>query len=210
MTRICFYETSKPYGCFSNFSKHHVEIDDRVWPTSEHYFQAAKFTDLSDRDAIHAAATPFMAAQLGRDRKRSFRKDWDDVRDEVMLRVLRAKFTQNVVPRNILASTNGAELIEHTTNDRYWGDGGDGSGTNRLGQLLEQVRSELVNDNTPAFIAPPWIAYPDVEPSDLFWRMGSGEDYITEASLFKIKLLPEARADYDAYFPVPDEWRLSW
>src|SRR5688572_12916175 len=103
--KICFYETNKPYGCFSNFSKHEVKIDDRIWPTAEHYFQAAKFIDPADCTVIFSAATPFVAAQLGRDRTRSFRKDWDDVRDDVMLRVLMAKFTQNVVLRNILVST---------------------------------------------------------------------------------------------------------
>ena len=36
-----------------------------------------------------------------------------------------------------------ALLVEHTVNDHYWGDGGDGSGKNRLGQLLMQVRDEL-------------------------------------------------------------------
>ena len=36
-----------------------------------------------------------------------------------------------------------AKLVEHTTNDSYWGDGGDGRGRNMLGQLLMQVRDEL-------------------------------------------------------------------
>lgn len=40
-------------------------------------------------------------------------------------------------------STGDAELIEHTKNDSYWGDGGDGTGKNRLGQLLMELRAEL-------------------------------------------------------------------
>ena len=36
-----------------------------------------------------------------------------------------------------------AKLVEHTENDSYWGDGGDGSGRNMLGQILMQVRDEL-------------------------------------------------------------------
>jgi predicted NAD-dependent protein-ADP-ribosyltransferase YbiA (DUF1768 family) len=35
------------------------------------------------------------------------------------------------------------QIVEHTENDRYWGDGGDGSGKNRLGQILMRVREEL-------------------------------------------------------------------
>jgi len=35
---IYFYGTrEKPYGCFSNFSRHGFAIDDVYWKTSEHY-----------------------------------------------------------------------------------------------------------------------------------------------------------------------------
>ena len=39
--------------------------------------------------------------------------------------------------------TGDLELFEHTTEDLYWGDGGDGSGKNRCGVLVMQVREEL-------------------------------------------------------------------
>ena len=32
--------------------------------------------------------------------------------------------------------TGDRKLIEHTDKDKYWGDGGDGKGENRLGILL--------------------------------------------------------------------------
>jgi len=35
------------------------------------------------------------------------------------------------------------ELIEHTKKDSYWGDGGNGSGKNKLGKILMKVRYEL-------------------------------------------------------------------
>ena len=41
--QILFYATDKPYGEFSNFSRHPIEIGGVIWPTSEHYFQAQKF-----------------------------------------------------------------------------------------------------------------------------------------------------------------------
>ena len=43
----------------------------------------------------------------------------------------------------LLLSTGDAKLVEHTENDSYWGDGGDGSGRNMLGQILMQIRTEL-------------------------------------------------------------------
>ena len=62
--------------------------------------------------------------------------------------VLRAKFTQHPQLRSLLLSTGDAELVEHTANDNYWADGGDGSGKNRLGQLLMELRSELRKELT--------------------------------------------------------------
>jgi predicted NAD-dependent protein-ADP-ribosyltransferase YbiA (DUF1768 family) len=40
--------------------------------------------------------------------------------------------------------------VEHTENDDYWADvSGDGTGRNRLGQILTRVRAEL-RDGPPA------------------------------------------------------------
>jgi N-glycosidase YbiA len=61
------------------------------------------------------------------------------VKDKIMLQCLRLKFAQNIQCRNVLLSTQDAILVEHTHRDRYWGDGGDGSGENKLGKLLMKV-----------------------------------------------------------------------
>lgn len=60
-----------------------------------------------------------------------------------MHEAVRAKFTQHGELREYLLGTGDARLVEHTESDAYWGDGGDGSGRNRLGEILMQVRSEL-------------------------------------------------------------------
>ena len=73
------------------------------------------------------------------------RPDWEEVKDEVMLQALRMKFSQNPEIAEELLATGDAILIEHTQNDAYWADGGDGSGKNKLGLLLMQVREELKN-----------------------------------------------------------------
>jgi len=65
---------------------------------------------------------------------------WLAVRDNVMKEALIAKFSQDSGLKALLLSTRGKTLVEHTTNDNYWGDNGDGTGVNRLGQLLMEVR----------------------------------------------------------------------
>lgn len=140
---IYFYQVGNSYGFLSNFSAHPVEIDGRKWPTTEHYFQAQKFAGTGLEENIRALASPKDAAATGRRSDHPLREDWVSVRDVVMMTALRAKFFQHADLREALLSTGDAELVEHTANDRYWADGGDGSGLNRLGELLMRVRSEL-------------------------------------------------------------------
>ena len=146
MDAIRFYRTDDDYGEFSNFSRHRIFLDGQYWPTSEHYFQAQKFDNPAHREEIRQANTPMIAAQLGRDRKKKLRRDWESAKDGVMKKAVLAKFSQHEELKTLLLSTGDALLIEHTSNDAYWGDGGDGHGRNRLGQILIQVREELRAD----------------------------------------------------------------
>lgn len=171
MRVINFYRAADDYGQFSNFWEEAVHIgdDDRPWRSTEHYFQAKKFEGAPDEEEIRQAATPKLSAQMGRDRNRPLRSDWNSIlefsavpdgdslrtrferyvgepmltKDWVMLVALRAKFSQHEDLRNLLVSTGDAILVEHTVNDSYWGDAGDGTGKNMLGKLLMLVREEL-------------------------------------------------------------------
>lgn len=146
---ILFYRQNDPWGEFSNFSTHPFRLKGRVWPTSEHYFQAQKFAGTEHEETVRNAKTPSMAAKLGRSRSLPLRTDWEIVKEDVMRDALRAKFDQHPKLKALLLSTGDAELIEHTRNDRYWADGGDGTGKNRLGILLMELRAELVLKTEP-------------------------------------------------------------
>ena len=99
------------------------------------------------QEKIRQIASPMDAALEGRNRQNPLRPDWEGVKDKVMLQALRMKFSQNPEITKELLATGDAILIEHTRNDAYWGDGGDGSGKNKLGLLLMKVREELKNSN---------------------------------------------------------------
>lgn len=148
MNRILFYRLREAYGEFSNFSPHPFTLKGRHWPTSEHYFQAQKFAGTEHEEEVRLAKSPMIAARMGRSRQRPLRQDWEAVKDDIMREALRAKFAQNSTLRSLLLNTGDAELVEHTSNDRYWGDGGDGTGKNRLGQLLMELRTELLSTPT--------------------------------------------------------------
>ena len=144
---INFYYVDEPYGEFSNFTAFPIDIEGKTWPTSEHYFQAQKFAGTEHEELIRSELSPMVAAKMGRDRNRPFRPDWEQIKDDVMRRAIRAKFTQHASLRNLLLGTGDSILVEHTKNDAYWGDGGDGTGKNMLGKLLMEIRGELRNES---------------------------------------------------------------
>ena len=138
-----FYSVSDKFGEFSNFAAFPIEISDKTWATSEHYFQAQKFTDSAQIKKIKNAKSPMEAARLGRSRKVAIRKDWEKVKDTVMRLAVKQKFAQHADLTELLLSTGDRKLVEHTVNDNYWGDGGDGTGKNMLGRILMEVRAQL-------------------------------------------------------------------
>jgi ribA/ribD-fused uncharacterized protein len=140
---IYFYSTKEEYGAFSNFSRHGVELDGEWWSTTEHYFQAQKFEDAEHRKKIQTAATPKLAAELGRSRQVPLRHDWEEIKDEVMHKAVSRKFQTHSQLREMLLSTGDEEIIENAPGDYYWGCGKDGSGRNKLGLILMCVRERL-------------------------------------------------------------------
>ena len=143
VAEVRFYSTREEYGCFSNFVAAPITLKGKTWRTTEHYFQAQKFAGTPREEEIRQAKSPSIAARMGRSRKHRLRPDWERVKDAVMREAVLAKFTQHPDLRAVLLGTGDAVIVEHTSNDSYWGDGGDGSGRNQLGQILMQVREEL-------------------------------------------------------------------
>jgi ribA/ribD-fused uncharacterized protein len=140
---VRFYRIDEEYGCFSNFAAYPLFLSGSEWPTSEHYFQAQKFSGTEHEEAVRLAQTPMIAARMGRDRTKPLRPDWEQVKDDIMRAAVLAKFQQHEDIREILMATGDAKIVEHTTNDAYWGDGGDGKGKNMLGRILMEVREHF-------------------------------------------------------------------
>jgi ribA/ribD-fused uncharacterized protein len=142
---IFFYRENDDYGEFSNFAKYPITINEVLYPTSEHYFQAMKFNDNPQyQEQIRMTGSCTAIKRMGGTRKHKLRADWENVKEDIMMTALRAKFTQYDSLRDLLLSTGDKHLIEHTVNDVYWADGGGGGrGLNRLGVLLVELRNEL-------------------------------------------------------------------
>ena len=144
---IYFYKVDAAYGCFSNFSPHSIELDEQEWATVEHYYQAHKFQGTKFEylmAEIQAAATPELAAKIGRDPKHQPHPEWDLNKCAVMYRAIWRKFSDHLEIQQILVETGSAEIIEDSLVDYFWGCGSDRSGQNQLGLILMQIRSQLM------------------------------------------------------------------
>ncbi len=110
--------------------------------SSEHAYMYLKSFDQKYQKSIIDAPTPAIARKLGQ--KVALRPDWNEYRLEAMFIALKAKF-KNDNEANLLLAT-GDSYLEETNywGDRFWGVcNNQGLGSNHLGKLLMQVRSNL-------------------------------------------------------------------
>lgn len=130
----------------SNFHPSYILYDGIVWRNAEAPYQAMKTEDINQRLNIAEFEKPGEAKKYGR--LLTLREDWDDIKLEIMEDVVRCKFGQNALLREMLLATENLELIEgNTWGDKYWGVC-DGEGENHLGKILMKVRDEFRDSQT--------------------------------------------------------------
>lgn len=133
----------------SNFFPQVIRINNLDFASSEHAFVSFKTTELWRREYIaYIIETPGQAKRYGR----SFplRPDWEDIKVEVMERIIDIKF--DILPlAKALVATEDAELIEgNTWGDKFWGKifvNGQWVGDNNLGNILMRERDKLNGGN---------------------------------------------------------------
>jgi len=123
-----------------------------IFQNSEAAFQATKWwDDDAIRQQFENALTGDDAFQI---KKKLHNPDYSFAglgRDEAMKKVLKAKFQEPNLKSGLFA-TNNAYLLEHNSTkgrDDYWSDDSDGSGQNKLGLTLMEVRHELGGQKNP-------------------------------------------------------------
>lgn len=146
-----FFGSEPKYSKFSNFSKSPITLDGKKWPTVEHYFQAMKTTDEEKQESIRKATGPKEAKYMGQ--SLALRDDWEDIKYNVMLKALKAKFSSEPF-KSLLLDTGNAAIYEDNPYDAIWGTGVKGkigTGKNLLGKALMQVRSDMLYSSPTLF-----------------------------------------------------------
>ena len=110
---------SGAYAFLSNFYPCEVMLDGEWYKSVEHAYQAAKTLNLEERRRIASMPTPGKAKRAGRAVK--LRENWEQIKCQVMLQLLRQKFSDARL-KELLLDTKDAELIEvNNHKDNYWG-----------------------------------------------------------------------------------------
>lgn len=138
-------EFKREYYFLSNFYPTLVRFGGIEYLSSEAAFQSMKCINPKDRYKF-SDLNPSDAKRLGRSIE--IRKDWEDIKEDIMYKVCFAKFSQHKVLRTKLVETYPAILEEgNDWNDTEWGIC-NGVGENKLGKILMKLRDEFIKLST--------------------------------------------------------------
>lgn len=126
----------------SNFYPVKVEFEGLVYDSTEAAFQAQKCENADERKQF-VGVKAGQSKRIGRHVR--LRSDWEEVKDGIMERIVRAKFDQHPDLAERLRATGTILLTEgNTWFDIYWGvDAYTGRGENHLGKILMGIREQL-------------------------------------------------------------------
>ena len=130
-----------PYWFLSNMSEYPVVYEGLLYRNSEAAYQAAKFINPKTK-ALFLDLDGFEAKKLGKSRNFTMRKDWEEVKYDIMYKIVLAKFKQNVDALRRLLATGEQEIIEGNPS-KYTPTKDDWIGKNTLGKIHMRVRKEL-------------------------------------------------------------------
>jgi N-glycosidase YbiA len=118
-----------------------IHVDGVTYPSTEHYFQSQKFAGTSLEETIRTTKDPLEAKRFGR--SSGLRSDWENIKIDVMLKAVAAKFDQHDDLRMKLVDTTPHPIVEHAR-DSCWGNGIYDEGKNLFGKILTTVRDGIV------------------------------------------------------------------
>ena len=125
----------------SNFYLVDIKWQGKIWPSTEHIYQAMKTKSSERQEKIRLAVSPYKAKKMGQETE--LRPLWDELKFAFMYIIVNEKFRQCADLRQLLLDTGDEELQEgNTWGDVYWGVC-EGVGINCLGRILMEIRSTL-------------------------------------------------------------------
>jgi len=157
---VLFWRVFEEHGYLSNWGRSPFELQGHHFNCAEQYLMWSKadvMGDVTSAQQILSTPDPKRQKALGRQVHPWDEGLWKQCREAVMLAATRAKFAQNSHLRQRLLETHPRRLAEASPLDKVWGiglapdnplaqDPQNWKGENLLGQVLEQVRGELLEE----------------------------------------------------------------
>lgn len=142
-------EFRNEYGFLSNFYTCDILFNNILYKSSEHAYQAQKAVTKEDKQKFTQNITAGEAKRLGKELKQ-IKIGWDQqLKLDIMVEIIKAKFTQNPELNKLLKDTKNKLLIEgNTWHDNFWGDCYckkciNKNGKNILGKILMLTRVKI-------------------------------------------------------------------
>ncbi len=143
------YPLEKFFIYFSPYTAHALEIEGKIYPTVEHAYQCARYTDLKIIEEIRNARSPMLAWVVSSKYKHLQKPEFknEEHKLSVMKNLMRLKAEQHEEIRKALIESGDLKIVKHITTyppgDGFWDDGEDGTGLNHMGRMWMEIREEL-------------------------------------------------------------------
>ncbi len=143
------YPLEKFYIYLSPYTAHALEIEGKVYPTLEHVYQCARYTDEKIIEEIRTAQSPVKAWETSSKYKHLQKPEFksEEHKLKVMKDLMRLKAEQHEEIRTALIESGDFKIVRHIVTfppgDGFWDDGEDGKGLNHIGRMWEEIREEI-------------------------------------------------------------------
>lgn len=130
---------------FDNFAPFQTEWRGKLYPTSEHAYQAAHFIETNQdlAEQVRACRSPRDASDFANNNKSQDDPLWKEKRLSFMGEIVRSKLEQHLFIRKMLIESGDKDIVEMNDEDEFWGWGKNHDGQNNLGKIWMKLRSEI-------------------------------------------------------------------
>ena len=143
---VGFYE--REFYMFSNFSSFQVEWRGRLWPTSEHAYQASHFFETAPDlvEKIYTARSAHEAFKIAKANADKAPSNWHNIKVSIMENICWHKLQQHDYVQRKLLQTKDLPMVEDSPKDSFWGWGEDRQGRNELGKVWMRLRDKFIQN----------------------------------------------------------------
>lgn len=130
---------------FDNFAPFQIEWRGKLYPTTEHAYQAAHFMENNPAlaEELRNCRSPKEAQNFANENSNKDDPGWKDKKLSIMEEIVRCKLEQHPYVCELLLATGDKTIVEMNDNDEFWGWGKSHNGPNNLGKIWMKLRDEL-------------------------------------------------------------------